>query len=71
MVLSHSIKPMMIMYKVFVMMEKPQSAKTIVKNQNVKVVLRQTFQLLYILKNFRPILQRIVPKLLNNTTGVK
>jgi hypothetical protein len=59
------------MYKVFVMMEKPQSAKTIVKNQNVKVVLRQTFQLLYILKNFRPILQRIVPKLLNNTTGVK
>jgi hypothetical protein len=59
------------MYKVFVMMEKPQSAKTIVKNQNVKVVLRQTFQLLYILKNFRPILQRIVPKRLNNTTGVK
>jgi hypothetical protein len=59
------------MYKVFVMMEKPQSAKTIVTNQNVKVVLRQTFQLLYILKNFKPILQRIVPKLLNNTTGVK
>jgi hypothetical protein len=51
------------MYKVFVMMEKPQSAKTIVKNQNVKVVLRQTFQLLYILKSFRPFLQKIVPKL--------
>jgi hypothetical protein len=63
MVLSHSIRLKMIMYKVFVMMEKPQCATTEVKNHNVKVVLRQTFQLLYILKSFRPILQKIVPKL--------